>query len=70
MAKIIKHVFIMFDTCLRHPPEMFCICGGRRRYVPPEFSYPSTRDAWETDMNHMSHDFKLAADRLCAEVAQ
>lgn len=70
MAKIIKHVFIMFDTCFRLPPEMFCICGGRRRYIPPEFSYPPTREAWNLDMENMSCDFRNATNKFCAEFAR
>jgi len=38
--------------------------AGKRRYVPPRFSYPSTEDAWRTDWENIGGDFRRAAARL------
>ena len=70
MAAVIKKFLIVLNDSLHVPPEMFSICGGSRRYTPPEFSYPTCQDAWAQDWNNIGMDFRRAANRLEAEVAR
>ena len=70
MAKAIKNFLIMLDNSLRIPPEMFCICGGTRRYTPTKFSYPTREEAWAQDWHNIGNDFRKAVGRLEMEIAK
>lgn len=69
MAKVIRKITVLFDSLIV-PPEMFSLCGGRRRYTPPHFSYPSTADAWAQDWANIGMDFRRAATRLESDLVR
>ena len=69
MARAVRRFLVMLGNSLRIPPEMFCICGGTRRYTPPVFSYPTCEEAWAQDWTNIGLDFRRAVGRLNAEVA-
>ena len=70
MAKAIKNFLIKLNINLSIPSEMFCICGGARRYTAPEYTYPSCNEAWSKDWENIGLDFRRAVGRLEAEVAR
>jgi len=40
---------------------------GGLRYEEPDYTYPTTEEAWTKDWENIGHDFRLAAEHLRKE---
>ena len=66
MAERIMRAFARIQVVFDFRP--LSLSSGELRYTPPEFTYPSTEDAWEIDRENMRRDFKRAISRFESEL--
>ena len=69
MAKLVISFFRRFRARYINPRGFFSLRAGVRRYSPPEFSYPSSKDVFIQDWHNIASDFDLAVRRLEVQFA-